>query len=222
MKHITLIFLAGLIMLTGCSNTASTDPIQSLEKATISPEREIMFEATKQAWDLLNNQPGTNSVGTNSGGTDSSWNTTGQTDQSVPVIQGSGDTDWNFDPAGNPSQPGTLPETYILQSGETAKCIARRYNVDWITLYSVNNISFDNENNIPAGTALIIPKNTEWNMDYGPRSSAAHPAVYTVQQGDTFNRIACIFGDVYPEAIAQSNSLNLYEQILPGLNLQIP
>ena len=217
MKHITLIILAGLIILTGCSNTASTDPIQSLEKATISPEREIMFEATKQVWDLQNNQAATNSTGS-----DSSWNTVGQPNQSVPVVQDSGDITWNFDStAGNPSQPGIVPETYILQYGETAKCIARRYNVDWITLYSVNNISFDNENNIPAGTVLTIPQNTEWNIDYGPRSSAAHPAVYTVQQGDTFNSIACIFGDVYPESIAQSNSLNLYEQILPGLNLQI-
>ncbi len=119
-------------------------------------------------------------------------------------------------------ESGVLPETYILQFGETPKCIARRYNLNWAALYSLNQITFENENNISYGTVLKIPKNTEWNAAQGPRSTSVHPTMYTVQQGDTFNSIACIFGDVTPETIAKKNSLNLNEAILPGLNLQIP
>jgi PBP1b-binding outer membrane lipoprotein LpoB len=51
MKKTMLIFFAGLILFAGCSKQSSIDPIQSLEKATISPERALMFEATKQVWE---------------------------------------------------------------------------------------------------------------------------------------------------------------------------
>jgi len=69
---------------------------------------------------------------------------------------------------------------------------------------------------------LNIPGDMLWNEAYGPRATAAHPTSYTVRQGDTFYTIACSFGDVYPEAIAQANNLNFNEAPLPGLNLQIP
>ena len=206
MKKIMLIIFAGLILFAGCSKQSSTDPIQSLEKATISPERALMFEATKQVWD------------SNQAPLETNPDPTIPTEGNPPALV-SGQIPKN-DPIDFES--GVLPETYILQFGETPKCIARRYNLNWAALYSLNQITFENENNISYGTVLKIPKNTEWNAAQGPRSTSVHPTMYTVQQGDTFNSIACIFGDVTPEAIAKKNSLNLNEAILPGLNLQIP
>jgi nucleoid-associated protein YgaU len=206
MKKTMLILFAGLILLAGCSKQSSTDPIQSLEKATISPERALMFEATKQVWE--SNQVPLETMS----------DQTISTEGNPPVLVS------EQIPKNEPIdfESGVLPETYILQFGETPKCIARRYNLNWAALYSLNQITFENENNISYGTVLKIPKNTEWNAAQGPRSTSVHPTMYTVQQGDTFNSIACIFGDVTPEAIAKKNSLNLNEAILPGLNLQIP
>ncbi|NMB93982.1 MAG: LysM peptidoglycan-binding domain-containing protein [Flexilinea flocculi] len=206
MKKTMLIFFAGLILFAGCSKQSSTDPIQSLEKATISPERALMFEATKQVWE--SNQVPLETMS----------DQTISTEGNPPVLVS------EQIPKNEPIdfESGVLPETYILQFGETPKCIARRYNLNWAALYSLNQITFENENNISYGTVLKIPKNTEWNAAQGPRSTSVHPTMYTVQQGDTFNSIACIFGDVTPEAIAKKNSLNLNEAILPGLNLQIP
>lgn len=206
MKKTMLIFFAGLILFAGCSKQSSTDPIQSLEKATISPERALMFEATKQVWE--SNQVPLETMS----------DQTISTEGNPPVLVS------EQIPKNEPIdfESGVLPETYILQFGETPKCIARRYNLNWAALYSLNQITFENENNISYGTVLKIPKNTEWNAAQGPRSTSVHPTMYTVQQGDTFNSIACIFGDVTPETIAKKNSLNLNEAILPGLNLQIP
>ena len=206
MKKTMLIFFAGLILFAGCSKQSSTDPIQSLEKATISPERALMSEATKQVWE--SNQVPLETMS----------DQTISTEGNPPVLVS------EQIPKNEPIdfESGVLPETYILQFGETPKCIARRYNLNWAALYSLNQITFENENNISYGTVLKIPKNTEWNAAQGPRYTSVHPTVYAVQQGDTFNSIACIFGDVTPEAIAKKNSLNLNEAILPGLNLQIP
>jgi len=206
MKKTMLILFTGLILFAGCSKQSSTDPIQSLEKATISPERALMFEATKQVWE--SNQVPLETMS----------DQTISTEGNPPVLVS------EQIPKNEPIdfESGVLPETYILQFGETPKCIARRYNLNWAALYSLNQITFENENNISYGTVLKIPKNTEWNAAQGPRSTSVHPTMYTVQQGDTFNSIACIFGDVTPEAIAKKNSLNLNEAILPGLNLQIP
>ena len=206
MKKSMLLILVGLILFAGCSKQSSTDPIQSLEKATISPERALMFEATKQVWDSSQAPLETNS------------DQTAPTEGNPPVLIS------EEIPKNDPIdfESGELPETYILQYGETPKCIARRFTLDWAALYSLNHISFDNENSISFGTVLKIPKNSEWNAAQGPRSTSVHPTMYTVQQGDTFNSIACIFGDITPEAIAKKNSLNMYESILPGLNLQIP
>lgn len=219
MKKISFILIAGVFLLAGCSADKTAEPIQSLEKATASAEREIQFEATKQSFDTENPPAETGSAVSAVPESDSFWDVTGQQDSNQDVEVPA----WDSAAGGDIfSQTQSVPETYTLQYGETAKCIARRFNVDWVTLYSINGISFENERSLPAGTTLNIPKDILWNTAHGPRTSAAHPATYTVQQGDTFNSIACTFGDVFPEAIAQANNLNFNEAILPGLNLQIP
>jgi nucleoid-associated protein YgaU len=195
-------FLSVLILvltMTACGANKTPEPIQPLTKITMDPDREVIYEATRQAWLAMNPVP--------------------LSAQTTPGLS---------DPVQNPDAPaepiGTpLPQGfYQLKPGETVKCIARRLDIDWLKLYSMNNISFENESTIQPGTVLILPQNAPWNSNHGPRASAEHPVNYSVQAGDTLNSIACIYGDVTPEQIALANKLTSADQLIPGLNIKIP
>lgn len=122
-----------------------------------------------------------------------------------------------------PGADGGFSGFYTLQEGETPKCIARRYNLDWRSLYSKNGINFENEATIGAGKTLFIPQNTVWMSEqYGERASAPHPADHPVVAGETLYSIACVYGDVSPEAIAIQNGLTSPDQVVPGMVLRIP
>lgn len=194
-----LIVLMLALALAACGTQKTPDPIQPLTKVTMDPDREVVYEATRQAWMAMNPAP--------------------LPAQSMP---GSGETVQN--PNTTAEQAGTpIPQGfYQLQPGETVKCIARRLDIDWLKLYSMNNISFENESTIQPGTVLILPQNAPWNSNHGPRASAEHPVNYSVQAGDTLNSIACIFGDVTPEQITLANGLTSADQLIPGLNIKIP
>jgi LysM repeat protein len=112
----------------------------------------------------------------------------------------------------------TVPDTYTLHKGETPYCLARRFDIDINAILGVNGLR---------GTSvytqemkLIIPKDAE--PFKGERALHSHPAEYTVLSGDTFYKIACYFGDVYPEEIAYINSMSLDDSLVPETVLQIP
>ncbi len=204
MKHKLLtVGILLIFVLSGCSRKKAVDPILPLTKITMDPEREVVYEATRQAWLAVNPVPVL----------------TGQPDQIQPVqpVNPDGQT-------GSLEAEGTVTPKgfYQLQPGETPKCIARRADVDWLKLYSMNNISFENEKDIQPGTILIIPQNSVWSDKHGPRASADHPTDYTVQAGDTLNSIACIYGDISPEDIALANGLTDPSQVFAGQVLKIP
>jgi LysM repeat protein len=116
-----------------------------------------------------------------------------------------------------------LPTTYTLQSGEWPYCIARRYNVDQTELYSLNNLT-DNAILQP-GTVLQLPQTGDPFI--GQRTLIPHPATYTVSNQangdvDTIYSIACAYGDVYPEVIAQANDLSAPYTLTVGQTLTIP
>jgi LysM repeat protein len=67
---------------------------------------------------------------------------------------------------------------------------------------------------------LTIPQNAA--SFKGSRSLREHPTTYTVQSGDTFYRIACKFGDIYPEEIAAANGMTLKDELTTGMTLNIP
>ena len=205
-----ILILLILIFLPACKREEVVDPIQPLTKITISPEREVLFKETQQAW-LVQNP-----LTVNIGGTVVAVTGTGAEEKSI--------TDQSSASSTTVNASGTeVPQGfYQLQSGETPKCIARRLDIDWLKLYSMNNISFENENDIQPGTVLIIPQNSVWNEKHGSRASAEHPAEYSVQSGDTLNRIACIYGDVTPEQLAIENGITSQDQLIPGLSLHIP
>jgi hypothetical protein len=56
----------------------------------------------------------------------------------------------------------------------------------------------------------------------GDRSLRAHPTTYTASGNDTFYSIACAFGDVWPENIAEANGMDIDEQLQSGTQLHIP
>ncbi len=115
--------------------------------------------------------------------------------------------------------PGSLPTTYTLQEGEFPYCIARRFNVNPNELLRLNGLS-DGMIYQP-GLQLRIPQSG--NPFPGERALRPHPATYTVEKANmTLYAVACLFGDVYPEAIAQANDLPLSARLTVGQTLNIP
>jgi len=115
--------------------------------------------------------------------------------------------------------PGSLPTTYTLQEGEFPYCIARRFNVNPNELLQLNGLS-DGMIYQP-GLQLRIPQSG--NPFPGDRALRPHPTTYTVEKANmTLYAVACLFGDVYPEAIAQANGLELSARLTVGQTLNIP
>jgi LysM repeat protein len=119
-----------------------------------------------------------------------------------------------------PTVAGGVPATYMLQQGEFVYCIARRYNVDPNELLSANGL-FDSQL-IDPGLVLNMPQTGD--PFPGPRALAPHPATYTVTgYNDTsLYAVACLYGDVFPNSIAQANNLPLSTVLVAGQQLQIP
>ncbi len=122
------------------------------------------------------------------------------------------------------SQPRTVPEeparpgSYVVQKGDHIYCLARRFDVAPGDLLAVNGGSTI----IYPGQTLAVPQNSAWPSSLGSRSLRSHPATYTVVAGDTLNKVACIYGDVYPQVIAEYNGLDDSAALTPGATLDIP
>jgi LysM repeat protein len=114
---------------------------------------------------------------------------------------------------------GSRPATYTLQPGEFPYCIARRFNVDPNEMLQLSGLS-DGVLYDP-GTVLKIPQTG--NPFPGNRMLRNHPATYTVASADeTLYSIACLFGDVDPNAIAQVNNIAVNAKLTVGQVLNIP
>jgi LysM repeat protein len=105
-----------------------------------------------------------------------------------------------------------------LQSGEFPYCIARRFDVDPDALLSLNGLS--DGVMYPAGTQLRVPQSGSFP---GARALRNHPATYTVAaSNETVYSIACLFGDIDPAAIAQTNNISPSSALTSGQQLSIP
>lgn len=113
-----------------------------------------------------------------------------------------------------------VPSTYTLHLGEWPYCLARRFDVNPDALLSANGLNSSNANNLSVGAKLTIP--TGVGSFGGERALRSHPATYVATGSDTFYSIACAFGDVWPEHIAEANGLDLDEAIPGGMQLHIP
>ena len=108
--------------------------------------------------------------------------------------------------------------TYTLHPGEFPYCIARRLNVDPGELLVLNGLL--NQQTFYAGTVLQIPQTG--NAYPGERMQQTHPTTYTVSRADeTLYTIACAFGDVDPQQLAQANGLSIDSALYVGQQLNV-
>jgi LysM repeat protein len=115
--------------------------------------------------------------------------------------------------------PGSKPATYTLQNGEYPYCIARRFNVDPEELLAANGLT--DSQTVYAGKVLTIPQTG--NPFPGNRMWHSHPDTYTVDfSSETIYGIACYYGDIAPEVIAQANGLSANAALTVGQKLTIP
>jgi LysM repeat protein len=111
-----------------------------------------------------------------------------------------------------------LPKNYTIQKGEFPFCVARRYDLDVSELLSLNGLGVNSL--VSVGYTLKIPQTG--NGFNGQRALQDHPDTYTVSSGDTIYSIACLYGNVYPEAIAERNDIKKPYNLKAGQELKIP
>jgi peptide/nickel transport system permease protein len=112
-----------------------------------------------------------------------------------------------------------LPLTYTLHSGEYPYCIARRFNVDPNELLALNGLS--NRQNFFTRVVLQIPQTMK--PFPGERRLRDHPRNYTVSTStETLYTIACQFGDLDPQMIAETNHISVDSTLSIGQQLSIP
>jgi LysM repeat protein len=112
---------------------------------------------------------------------------------------------------------GTRPSSYTLQRGEFPYCIARRFDVNPEELLRVNGLTRGDI--YYPNLTLTIPQTGSFPP---PRALRTHPTTYSATAGQTVYGVACVFGDVYPSAIAQANNISESAVLTAGQSLSIP
>ena len=215
--HAPLIMLILLmVLLSACERAASTAPNVVATEVMIIPTptsnpAQILIAQTQTAITLKRATKTPTVLKTESTVSDSTETAPSIVETITPTV----------DVTANPLKIPTLtrPAIYALQDHEDPYCIARRFNLDIGELLSQNSLTTEN---IPAtGTVLILPAtNHRWSS--GARTLMFHPTSYTVRNGDTLTQIACLFGDVSPEAIIVANQLSEPVTLVAGQVLSIP
>ena len=114
-----------------------------------------------------------------------------------------------------------VPNHYSLHLGEWPYCLARRFDIDIELILAANDLTASQASNLSVGYTLVLPVNDVGTFG-GDRSLRSHPTTYTASGNDTFYSIACAFGDVWPEHIAEANGMDIDEELQGGLQLHIP
>jgi LysM repeat protein len=126
--------------------------------------------------------------------------------------------------ATNPTIPTATPgkpSTYTVHEGETAWCLARRFNVDPSELLDIN--AKPNNYLLMPGDILKIP--TSAKTFPGDRALHTHSPnmTFTIPANLTnVYYVACWFGDVDPNAIIAANNLKEPYSLTPGKTVIIP
>ena len=119
-----------------------------------------------------------------------------------------------------PTEQYSVPGSYTLHQGEWPYCLARRFDIDPDAFLAANGLTAQSAANLSIGTTLVIPTNA--GPFGGQRALRAHPATYVATGNDTLYSIACAFGDVWPEHIADANGMAVDDQPSGGQQLHIP
>jgi LysM repeat protein len=216
-RYIILIVLVTFaITLAGCRLSASTPPpvTETPDSAMNTLEAELRVIGTQTAVASGGEEP----VPTEAPPADGTPTTS--TDATQPTSPEATEPPPPPSPTPAPvftATPG-IPQTYQLQKGEFPYCIARRFNVNQTELLNLNGLGAGAV--VPVGYNLKIPQTG--NPFFGQKALLNHPTNYTVVAGDTIYTIACKYGDVDPNAIAQANSLQAPYNLSAGQVLHIP
>jgi LysM repeat protein len=124
-----------------------------------------------------------------------------------------------IEPTLTPTPVNLRPLTYTLHQGEFPYCIARRFNVDPNELLAINRLA--PAQTFYAGMLLQIPQSG--NIFPGNRTLQVHPTTYLVSlRNETIYSIACSFGDIDPDTIAQVNNIPVNSILFVEQQLKIP
>ena len=126
-------------------------------------------------------------------------------------------------PTLTPLPAGSRPPTWTLQKGEFPYCIARRFDVNPKALLDASGLT--SPDIYYAGYVLTIPQSSFWPVDtLGSRALRSHPDTYKVtgDEDTTVYGVACKYGDVLPEQIAQNNGISVSAALSIGQQLKIP
>jgi hypothetical protein len=99
--------------------------------------------------------------------------------------------------------------------------LARRFDIDPAAILAANGLTEEQAANLSVGARLVIPVD-EVGTFGANRQLRSHPTSYTTTGTDTFFSIACAFGDVWPENIAEANGMDLDDELRGGITLHIP
>lgn len=216
-KYFLVFFVIMLIALSlaACERSASTPPpdnatgFPTLEGSTQDPIDELNQFSTQTAIAA--------EAGDNSGETEDGNETEGEQPPEEPQATEVPEEQPAATPV--PEKDYPVPKKYTLKKGEFPYCIARRFDISPGALLAANGLGSSSVTY--TGQTLTIPQDAG-SFDAGSRPLRAHPTDYIVQAGDTVNSIACLFGDVYPEAIEDHNGLSGAYTISVGQTLKIP
>ncbi len=247
-KLIGILILFAALLLTACGNKDKYVPFTPLSKATVSPEREAALQAALNTGEKViptdpapfvpepTDEPAI--VPTFDESSFFSEVDPEPTPTAKPKQEATKKPTAVPDPTKAPKptavkafdpnimmygMDGNGLTTYTLQEGEDLICIARRFDVSLSQLVSMNGLSKPED--AGTGTVISLPDDPEpWTqMDgYGKRRLNPHPAVIVSKSGDNLFSIACTFGDVLPEDIANANKLVLGESIPAGTQISVP
>ncbi len=218
MRKAKSIFLFSLLVAVSLIISACT---QSASSGEVTPQDDSQLQEILDA--VANQTPAATEADDGTGGSPSASDSLAQTQTaqaSVPTPEVPTNTP---EPTPVPTMAIVevdlvVPETYTLHKGEFPWCLARRFNIDAVTLLNANGLSISGQ--YAPGLKLTIP--TDGAKFQGARALVKHPATYTVAAGDTFYSIACDFGDVWPEQIAAQNGMELTDKLTSGTSLNIP
>lgn len=207
-KILVLFALLLAIALTGCTRSASALPV--VEPTEDPIESIFSTVATQTALAALGGQGGGEGNDALLPPLDTATPTLFFTSTPVPTVRNT--------PA--PTSEVGIPATYTLHEGEWPYCLARRFDIEANALIAANGITEDQAAELSVGTTLNIPNDAP---PYGgQRSLRTHPTSYTASGLDSFYSIACQFGDVWPEHIAEANGKELDYPPSAGEQLHIP
>lgn len=218
MKKTKTILLVSVLVTAGLLLSACT---QSASSGEVTPQDDSQLQ---EILDAVANQTPAASADDGSGGGPSDQESvqqtqTAQAEVPTPAVPEQDEPEPTATPTIEPVEVDlVVPETYTLKKGEFPWCLARRFDIDAVTLLNANSLS--TSGNYYPGLKLTIPQNA--SKFQGERARADHPATYTVQSGDSFYSIACKYGDVWPEEIAAQNNMQLDATLTSGTTLQIP